>query len=117
MSGDVLHIGTTPEFEQPVWWGLTVGSLAYAVRAKNSRQAIGVVAASLGRTSEDMVMVPTIVHPHDEESQPLLTERYPERELVRVIPFSMVEYPENVANMTPDQTEACERAWGPRPTE
>jgi hypothetical protein len=90
---EILKSGKTPEFEEPVWWGLTVGSLAYAVKARNSQGAIDRVASSLGRTGEDMVVVPTFTHPNEDSVQPLLDERYPDRDLVRVVPFSIDEHP------------------------
>ena len=87
--GEILRYGETPEFEESVWWGLSVGSLAYAVKAKNSQAVIDRAATLLGTTAEGIIAVPTIVHPHEDSIQPVLDEKYPNQDIVRIIPFSV----------------------------
>ncbi|MBI2420972.1 MAG: hypothetical protein HYV38_02730 [Candidatus Levybacteria bacterium] len=96
---DIREMGVvrTPEdllVEVPRWWGITVGSLAYAVFASDHDSAIDIVFDELG-ISRKGSPVPVIFHEHDDEAQPLLTERFgTDEQAVRVVPFSIEPWPD-----------------------
>jgi len=107
---DHHHSGETPTLEQPEWWGISVGRLCFAVKAIDAVSARELVARQLGIDSWEMIEVPTITRHHGPGYQEVFDERYPEHEVVRLIPWSRVEYPKDLDNLTDEQREALANA-------
>jgi hypothetical protein len=93
------------ERTEPIWWGVTLGSSVYAVKAFNEDDAVTKAQDLLGGEPFPIF----IVHPHDEGAQPLLEALYEGRDAVHVIPFSPIEYPEDANNMSAEQQQAFDR--------
>jgi hypothetical protein len=96
---------------EPVWWGVTLGSLAYAVKARKADEAVTKAQAARGGTPFPIFLAAL----HGEEYQPQLDELYPDRDVVHLIPLSMVEYPQDPSQMSAEQQAAFDRLI--RPTE
>lgn len=92
----------------PIWWSLTVGSQTFAVKATSSRIARNIVAESLGTTHDEMITVPTITTPHNQESQDALEYKFQELELIRVIPLSLEPWPVGAVTLSEAQRLAAQ---------
>lgn len=91
------------------WYGVTDMSFTYAVAGTNPEQAL----ANLDEYNRNELgllgLIMPMIHEHDPETQDALRKRYGERLAAMVIPFSIVEYPEDGAEWTDEQREAFDR--------
>ncbi len=101
----VAPAGNEIERTEPVWWGITIGGAAFAVKALNADEAVAKAQETSGCYSFPFMFAEL----HGEEYQPQFDERYPKGGTKRIIPFSMVEWPEDPTNMTDEQKLAFER--------
>lgn len=87
MAKITIEAGEIPESQEPLWWGVTVGALAYAVFAPNKDRAIELTREAIGIPREHGAIV--IYHNHKKDAQRELTEKFGATErAIRVIPFS-----------------------------
>ena len=93
------------QFEQRVagdkwWWGVTIGSLVWAVRAEDANEAVNLVYLKIGvPRNENPALV--IWHPHEDNFQEALNGRFgQDKQAIRVVPFTMDPWP------SPDKTSA-----------
>lgn len=92
----------------PKWWGISVGSMAFAVKASSGVEALLDVEDVFFDGKESLL---AIVAPHTEEAQREFDSRYTSHgsKTIRVIPFSSVEYPEDPKMMTDEQKAAFDK--------
>lgn len=94
---------------ESAWYGVSIGDLAYMVRATDGETALNhVLLEELGSVPSENI-VPSFVHRHEDEYQDEITSRYQDRSTVRVIPFSMVEFPEPDSELTDEQQQAFDK--------
>ena len=94
---------------EPKWWGVTIGSLLYAVRANSGSEARVRALRALGVVPEENI-VPTFTELYEDEHQPDLDNKAAETDaqLMRLIPFSTAPWPEDANNLTPEQQAALD---------
>ena len=106
-----IHEGQLPRFETPQWFGVSVGRMAFAVLGRDSTEARTKVATDIGIEDETtLAEVPVTTIHHDDPHQTVLTDRYSDREVVRLIPFSVVEFPNDMENASPEQLAALDNS-------
>jgi hypothetical protein len=96
----------------PKWWGVTIYNAGFLVKASSAEEAVLDVEDHLEYTDEPSMF--PMVHAHEDELQPQLEAKFGERKLMRMIPFSMEEWPDDPNNMTQEQKMAFDRL---RPTD
>lgn len=95
-SGSEFTQAENQDKPKPAWFGVTVGSLAYAVHAVDQASARRLTFRAIGIPQKENKgnIVPTFVDRHPDEFQGQLTELYgARRQAVRVIPFSIDRWP------------------------
>lgn len=99
----------TPEMDRngsPRWWGISEGSLLWAVHSATPDEAIIMIEDS----RDGMPMLPFFfVDEYPEGIQTQLVEKLGDKKVVRLIPFSIEEWPEDPENMTKEQKAAFDR--------
>lgn len=114
-SADRLWLTEPPaerELTEPEWWGITLGSTLYGVKALTADEAVDKAQSAFADRFGSGFPI-FFAELHSEDIQPEFNVRYPDRDIVRLIPFSAVEYPEDPNQMTPEQTEAFEKLRRP----
>lgn len=99
----------TPEMDRnggPRWWGISEGGLLWAVYSPTPDEAIIMIEDN----RDGKPMLPFFfVDEYPEDIQTQLVEKLGGKKVVRLIPFSVEEWPEDPANMTEEQKAAFER--------
>jgi hypothetical protein len=90
------------------WWGVNVKDLMFAVNARKANEAITKTQGRIGSTLSQIYLV----EPYKEEFQRQFDERYPDKDIVQIIAFSLVEYPEDILNLTDEQRFAFDKLKG-----
>lgn len=96
--------GEMPERDL-LWWGVTRGSLLYAALGKSPAQAMLSVSDVIGITVDELELVPYFVEEYPEDAQQELIRKFGERKAVRLLPFSLVEWPQDMNNLTSEQMQ------------
>ncbi len=89
---------------EPCWWGISEFNQLYAVQASSPDEAAILVEEFIGAP-----LTIFFVEKYEDEDQPSFEEKYADRGVVRLIPFSKEEWPENPASMTAEQRVAFDR--------
>lgn len=98
-----------PEMDRnggPRWWGISEGSLLWAVHSATPDEAVIMIEDA----RDGAPMLPFFfVDEYPEDIQSQLHEKLADKEVVRLIPFSIEPWPEDPENMTEEQKAAFER--------
>lgn len=101
--------GSDAEKEKLSWWGVALGDEDYVVKALSDDEATTKVQTQVQVLKGDATPITSIVQLYDQESQELIDDLYGNRDVVRVIRFSFIEYPTNFVQITEEQQQAFDR--------
>lgn len=97
-----------PELDKtggPKWWGFSEGSVVHAVRAFSPDEAAAILEEHHGHELFPLFFVE--LYPDD--AQPEFEAKFSGREIVRLIPFSDIEWPDDPESLSEEQKAAFER--------
>jgi hypothetical protein len=96
-----------PELDKkaaPKYWGITYGSSVWLVRASSADEAVLDLEDQFDTGMEPLFMC--FADPYDDNTQAELSTKFPDGNIKRLIPYSIVEWPNEPDNMTEEQQAA-----------
>lgn len=91
----------------PKFWGITVGSSVWLVKAASAEEAVLDLEDHFELGLETLFMV--FIDSYDDKIQAELSEKYVDGGIRRLIPWSIVEWPDDPNAMTSEQKAAFDR--------
>lgn len=107
MKRDWLVSPEEEKTDKPKFWGITVGDSVWLVKAASAEEAVLDLEDHFELGREPLFMF--ITDPYDDVIQAELDDKYPEGGIRRLIPWSIVEWPENSSELTDEQQVAFDK--------
>lgn len=107
MKRDLIIAPEEDKTATPKFWGITVGSTVWLVKATSAEKAVLDLEDHFKLGLEPLFLF--FADPYNDEIQTMLSKKYADGGIRRLIPWSIVEWPDNPDTMTDEQIAAFDK--------